>query len=254
MQPSKQLPHQMNQISIKAERFIEHPCRILFTGKAGSGKTTLAVHLINTVLRSQVDRFIFVCPTFFTQDAFRSLDDIVHPERDVWVDPNNETFIEIKSQLLNQAHYCREKNIPNLKTLVFVDDLSGLSIIHGGRIGAFANFAIQTRHLGCSCFVVTQQAKAVSPAFRDNVNAVLAFPCQRKDEIRWLEDEYASADFPNQLMRQMILQAWRGYGNKNCDEWGTHFLFILLADRSPPRYFADFDYSLHSNLKGSFRE
>jgi hypothetical protein len=236
-------------VTLKAQQYINHPIRALFTGKSGSGKTTLAVNLVNDVLRYQIDRFIFVCPTFFTQSIFRILDDLVNPSRDVWTDPEKDTFMEIKNQLLKQEEYCRINNLHPIKTLVFIDDLSGLPIMHGGRISAFANFAIQTRHLKCSCFVITQQAKAISCSFRDNVNAVIAFPAQRKEEIRWLQDEYSSADLSTSFMRSMIIQAWKGYGNSHCEEWGKHFLFILLLDREPARYFADFDYSLHSTSK-----
>lgn len=221
-----------------------HPERILATGKCGSGKTRLMIELINTVFRSQINRLIVVCPTYRSQEEFRVLDDMILRPKDVHLNPNAQTFDTIKMELLQLQADLKKKGLPQIATLVFVDDLAGTNLIHGGRISGFANFSIQSRHIGCSVIVISQQATAVSPAFRDNVTSVVAFPGQRKEEIKWLIREYARYDLKNNQMEDIIISAWNGYKN-NENEWGKHFLTIFCKPREPIAYFADLDYHIH---------
>lgn len=215
-------------------------------GKSGSGKTTLAINLINEVMRYQIDRMIVVCETFLTQQKFRVLDDLVDKDRDLYTNPDKYTFSKIKKELLQQNDYCDAKGIPRIRTLVFVDDLSGLSIVHGGRISAFANWAIQTPHLECSAIVITQQYTSISPSYRDNSNGIIAFPSTKKDDFILLQNEYGNPGYSDATMKELITEAWRGYGRKDGKEWGKHFLFIHSPARAPIQYFADFNYSLQA--------
>ena len=57
----------------KAAEVIRHPCRLIITGRATMGKTTLAVDLICANILKDVRRCFAVCPTFWQQDAFQPL-------------------------------------------------------------------------------------------------------------------------------------------------------------------------------------
>jgi hypothetical protein len=203
------------------------------------------IQLINTVFRHQIKRLIVVCPTFQSQESFRVLDDLILRPKDIHLNPNATTFDTIKNELLSIGAELKSKGLPRIETMIFVDDLAGTNLIHGGRISPFANFSIQSRHLGCSVIVIGQQATTISPAFRDNVTSVIAFPAQRKEEIRWLIREYASHDLKDTQMEQIIVSAWKGYRNEK-DDWGKHFLTIFCKPREPILYFADLDYQIQA--------
>jgi hypothetical protein len=228
----------------KADANFIHPFRSLITGKADSGKTFLAVKIMMTK-RNDFDRLIVICPTWKTQDVFRNVDDMVIRSKDVYTTPDEDTFKQITNDLLNVRSKVKEHGLEDVRTLLFIDDLSGTKFIHGGRISAFAHLAIQIRHLGCSCILVSQQAKAVSPAYRDNINILCAFPSQRKEDIKWIESEYGRHDLKSSDMRSIIVAAWNGFGDES--EWGKHFLFVYCNPRGPVEYFCDFDYRIEYN-------
>lgn len=246
-----QLPDNTKEVIIDptkaASFFLQHPERVFITGKCGAGKTELGIELISTVFRHQIDRLIVVCPTFHSQESFRRLDSMISREQDIFTHPTSKTFEQIQENIELVSKKLKAMKQRSLRTMVFVDDLSGLNIIHGGRLGAFANFSIKSRHFDCSMIVISQQATSVSPAFRDNVTAVVAFPSQRKEEIKWLLREYTRHDFSDDHMKSLVTAAWRGK-DKLEDEWGLHFFFVLCQARKPIRYFADFEYQLNSSL------
>jgi len=190
------------------------------------------------------DRFIFICPGFYEQSIFRCVDHLVKRKDDIYINPNNNTFSQIKDDLETVNEYCRKNGQPKVRTLVFVDDLAGLHVIHGGRFGSFPHFAIASRHCGASMIVIAQQPTSVSPSFRDNVNTILAFPSNRKKDIDWLVQEYKSINMTNKEMEDLVKKAWRGKELNDYTEIGKHFLFIIYDPRSTTQYFSDFDYSI----------
>ena len=232
-----------------AQSKITHPARILFIGKSGSGKTTAAVQLFLDVLQHQVKRLIVICPSYWTQDIFRCLDPFTRDGLDVIETPNANTFLDIKMNVLQNRKSAKKKGQKPIATLLFIDDLSGENIIHGGRLGGFANLAVQLRPLGISAIVIAQQATAISPAFRDNITAVIAYPSDRKKDITLIHEEYAG-DMTTAQIRSLVKFAWRG-GRHDNTEWGTHFLFILVRDRTPTAYYGDYKYKITPTSKDS---
>jgi hypothetical protein len=228
---------------IYAQRVIKHPCRVLYTGRSGMGKTWHAIQFFLDAFSDQIKRLIVICPSFYTQDCFRVLDPFVRGGLDVITNPNKFTFANLKKDIIAVNERRAAKGKKAVPTLIFIDDLAGDNIIHGSRQGAFPNLAIQFRPLGISCILITQQATSVSPAYRDNVNAVIAFPSQREGEKKWLVSEY-NMGLRKGEMEAMIDTAWKGYGVHDDSEWGTHFLFINAPARKPLEYYADFRYRL----------
>ena len=225
----------------KAESKLVHPFRALITGKADSGKTYLAVRIM-MAKRNEFDRLIVICPTWNTQDIFRCLDSMVIRKKDIYEDPDISTFSSIKADLLNVRNKTKQEGLPDVRTLLFIDDLSGTKFIHGGRISAFANLSIQIRHLGCSSILISQQAKSVTPSYRDNINVLCAFPSQKREDLKWIESEFGNLNWSSEQMRSIILAAWNGFSDEN--EWGQHFLFIYCHPRGQSEYYCDFDYRL----------
>lgn len=228
----------------------KHPGRYLFTGKSGSGKTTLAIEVIlklyigGGVKRdTTIDRIIVVCPTYFEQKTFDPIREYVNPKRDVFVQINGDTISQILEEIRDQYHITTERGVKPIETLVIIDDMGGNRALHGGRHGSFPDFCLQSRHYHTSLFVVTQQAKSITPAFRDNLEGVIIYPSLRKNEIDWAYEEYGMTLKKDSFVR-LLKKAWRGPGRNDDLQWGEHFLFILLGLRTRPRFFVDFTHEL----------
>lgn len=218
-----------------------HPVNVLVTGRVGMGKTKTATDVLLHVIIPQVDRVIFVCPTYWTQKSFRDFDFYINPKTDVFTDPDDNVFKKIMKGILRVNEDRVRKGEEILKTAIFIDDLQGNRCIHGGRTGTwFSRLSVQCRWLGVSCIVCAQQATAVTPSFRDNVTAVVAHPSQRMGEKSWLISEYSNGSYTKEQMCKLIEKAWRGLHSRGDDEWGQHFLFIHAKSREKLRYFADF--------------
>jgi hypothetical protein len=158
----------------------------------------------------------------------------VEPERDVHTAPNENTFKMIKKELIAMKEYTSMNGLKPLQTLIFVDDLAGLNIIHGGRISAFANLAVQVRHFDTSIISIAQQFTAITPAFRDNCGAVIAFPSNRHQDKDFIKKEYCNTHFPPRVMDEIIETAWKQMKP----------LFIIANARQELRYFIDFYHEI----------
>lgn len=229
---------------MQAEQFIVHPARILISGVSETGKTWTAVDLILRVLSPQIDRWIMVCPTWKTQGIFRQLDHLVKPERDVIEDLQSDTFSIIMKQLLVQVRHCTNNGLDPIRTGLFIDDCGSNNHIHGNRISKFGELSIQLRHLKVSSLVLVQNPKLVSPNYRENANHFIFFPCRRAEDIKWIENEFNSSNYSSQTMRRILKAGWRGGIEDDEEEFGQHFVYILLAARKPIRYFSDFKIEL----------
>lgn len=226
---------------MQAEAHIRHPARLLLTGKAGSGKTWLAVDLILRVFQNQIDRYIVICPTWSTQGIFRNLDHLVKPDRDIFEDLENETFNSIYQQILQQIRYCQENGREPIRTLLFIDDCGSNNLIHGGRISTFGKLAIQFRHLNVSSIVIVQNPKLVSPNYRENANHFIFFPCHRLEEMEWIYKEFNPSFCSKQNFFKILKKAWDSDEEKpSTEDDVNHFIYIYSPPRSHIRFFRDF--------------
>jgi hypothetical protein len=230
---------------MKAEKYIEHPARVLISGKSGSGKTHLAVQLLMRTLSDQIDRLIVACPTWSTQDVFRSLDHLVKEERDIFEDVDSKTFTTIFEQVLNQVRYTKKNGLKPIRTWLLIDDCGSNSAIHGGRISNFGKIAVQLRHLNVSMIVLVQHPKLVSPNFRENANHFILFPTQRVDEINWINNEFNSTFCSKEAFLKLVFAAWDPISEKGeRNEYGQHFLYIHIPQRKAIQFYRDFEEEL----------
>jgi hypothetical protein len=227
------------------------PGRYLITGKAGSGKTTVTVDVIVRKYckkkpngKRVVDRVIVICPTYDTQSAFDPLREFVDSERDVFTELRPSTISQIVEQIKEQHRVAHERGVDPPNNLILIDDFAGNRTLHMGRKGDFADFVLQSRHYNTSLFVISQQPKAITPAFRDNLEGVIVFPSLRRADYDWVHEEYGGAMRSKEEFMKVVRRAWRGPNGK--EEFGQHFLFILLEPRTPARFFTDFTHELSS--------
>jgi hypothetical protein len=176
------------------------------------------------------------------------VDHLVLRKKDVYSNPTSASFDEIKDDIKTVNDHCVKEGRPKVRTLIFVDDLSGLHVLHGGIYGSFPHFCNSARHAGTSLIVITQQPTSVTPAFRNNANCVIAFPTNRDEDIKWLIREYKMFNMDAKRMRALVIKAWRGMDHNGDEDdetnIGKHFLFIIYDPRKCTKYYSDFDYSV----------
>jgi hypothetical protein len=229
---------------MQAEALIKHPCRFLFAGRAKSGKTTLAVKIIDEVLRKQIDRLIVLCPTW-DQALFDPIRDLVMDKTDVIEDYDNDPFKGLLKQLRTIHAICKKKDIKTPNTLLLIDDMAGTKMLHGGAISPFGHISVQASHWNLSIFVLTQKAKAITPSFRDNLEYLVAFPLNKTDDQEWLFKEFNGNMVRKKVFMKLIKRSWKGFEDSG---YGRHFLFIYFPSGSHLRYFSDFAYELTPKL------
>lgn len=220
-----------------------HPGRYLFAGKSKSGKTTLLVDVVRQHFKNLVDRIIFVCPTI-DQPLFDPIRNLYKSERDVFDYNDKNVFDLILKQIRLQKAFCKKEGIPEVRTLLIIDDTAGLNVMHGGRHGKFSNLSIHCNHENLSIFVLTQQPKGISPSFRENLEGLVCFPLLSRKDRDWIYEEYNGCVVKKKTFQKLVLRAWKGQENEDFEEFGKHFLFITFPVRAQPRYFGDFAYEL----------
>ncbi len=224
-----------------AEGNLRHPSRILVTGRSGSGKTTTVVDLINRVYRvllGENGRLIVVSSTWYEQPLFNSIRDMVKSEKDVYIYPKKKMFVEILNKLKLETNLFREKGLPPLNSLILVDDFSGTNEIHSPHSG-ISNLSVMSNHQNLSMIVISQQPAQTCNAFRQNVNALIAYPPTSMAGFTMLFSEFNSNLMSKANFTKMCKKAWTG-NKEDKSEYGQHFLFVYLPSRAPTRYFVDY--------------
>lgn len=226
---------------MRAERNILHPCRIFVTGRSGGGKTTAVVDLIDRVFRNQVDRVVVCCPSWSSQPLFGPIRDLVKDERDVLdYNPKNgkDPFERFFRSLTKQKEFAAARGELMLKTLLFIDDMGGDKTQHE-TFGYLSRISNQSRHFNLSIINISQQPKLACPSLRQASDFALVFPPTSSNGKVWCHDELNLNLIPKKEFDFIITTAWKG-GRDDIKELGSHFLFVIIPQRKPARYFIDY--------------
>ena len=240
---------------MQAEALLIHPAMVFVTGRAGGGKTTTVVDVIDRVFRPQIDRMVVCCPTWLTQSTFRPIRNMVDLSRDILeCNPNSFQKRNIKDpfkgffkSIVKQRTLAHEKGVESPKTLLFIDDMGGEKSQHE-RLGYLTRLAVQYRHLNLSIILISQQPKLTVNAVRQNLSAAICFPPTSTNGANWLHEELNMNRIPKKEFDFMIDSAWAG-GLNTRKELGQHFLFVVVVPRKPARYFIDFSSELKCDLE-----
>lgn len=178
---------------------------------------------------------------------------MIKSRKNVYTNPSDDIFTKIKRQLQSQAEYCKRTERPEFRTLIFVDDMGGNKSIHGGRFGAFSELAVMCNHSNISIIAVAHQLTMIAPAFRHNLHCLVMFPSTREADVKLLCEEYKPLRWTKKQMRECILAAWEGDGQKIDDDddvEGDHFFVILQMPREKTRFYIDFEWEIRPNAEG----
>lgn len=146
---------------------IQHPCRLLISGRSTMGKTTLAVDIICNNLMKSVNRCFVVCPTFWSQPSFERLRKIPNAfnKRNVFTTASDEIFNYIWQVIV----------LKPANTLIIVDDCAAEVSTNRGTKGAFARLCISCNHHQTSLIGIFQRMTSASNQLRDNAEGLISF-------------------------------------------------------------------------------
>jgi energy-coupling factor transporter ATP-binding protein EcfA2 len=231
-----------------AYTLLEHPFRLLITGRSGYGKTTLATQLA-LILEDQFDEILIVAPkvsrsdtidhlfgtgkvTFAHSNPFEGLalaKQFIEDKRDAIEEMNRNPPNQTLRALGFLPEY-KPKRQPNF--LLFIDDVaSEKGVKSRDRTSALDRTSIISRHLNVSIIGIFQQILTGTLSFRKNAEALIAFPSNDMDDTKTLVKEWnPNSELTMPQGRRLFQKAW----NRNL------FLFIYSPPRDRSRYFIGF--------------
>lgn len=196
------------------------------------------VKFIKYYFAAQVNRVIACGPTFQDQPTYDPIRHLVKPG-DCYPKLTHKTLQILLDRLEAGYRKAKATGTEPEKTLLFIDDMAGNSVLHGKRQGPFATLSCQVTHWNISLFVISQQPTCTDPNFRDNAENIIVYRDFGEMTYKWLKAAYTALDSDSKLVNRVILYAWRG-GREDNTEMGQHFLFIHKPPRSDIQFFVDF--------------
>ena len=180
------------------------PCRFLFSGRSGCGKTNALVNLLtrNALFGKCFDRIYVFSPNAFADHAWEPVRAYIKhvlkvDERkepcffDTWDEAVIEQLIAEHGRIvLNQ----KRRGETMLASAAFViDDWADDAKIYHASGNPIASLAIKGRHKNCSLFLLTQKLFAISPVVRVNATGLLLWRCTSLKEYLSAAEEFSGA-------------------------------------------------------------
>lgn len=216
-----------------AINLVEHPTRIIASGRSTMGKTTLAVDIILTRIMPHVRRCYAVCPTFYDQPQLHRLRAVKNafPKSNVFTKVNDQVFEYIYQQL---------KKDPK-PTLLFVDDAAAEQATNKGNKGSFSRLCLASPHLNLTIVGCFQRLSAASPALRDNAECLLSFQPTKLLDVETIVKEFnpcPTAKNSVSKTKAALQHAWSQ----------RMYAFIYRVPRGPVNMYAAFDDQINISL------
>jgi hypothetical protein len=167
------------------------------------------------------DYIYLICPT---ADQ-KTYDPIREKITRVYKHANEETLANIYKK-------CERVHADGEKSLLILDDVSAEDTTNRGRKGSLANLSNNARWIGLSMIIITQSMPSITPAFRDNAEAVMVFHTLKRAERQYLLDE--RNPFQNKETMQRVLQEAFPRGE-------PHAMLLQIVTDQGVHFFSDFD-------------
>ena len=229
MDKSQKQVKTVNELGMAIE-LVNHPIRLIASGRSTMGKTTLAVDIMLTRLLPSVRRCYAVCPTFYDQPQLQRLRSIKNafPKSNVFTKVNDAVFEYIYQQL---------KKDPK-PTLLFVDDAAAERATNRGNKGAFSRLCLASPHLNLTIVGCFQRLSSASPALRDNAEVLLSFQPTKLLDVETIVKEFnpcPTAKNSCNNTKAALQHAWSK----------RMFAFIYRVPRGPVNMYAAFDEQIN---------
>jgi hypothetical protein len=139
--------------------------RTLIAGRAGSGKTQLALKLLKTVWKGCYSKVYIISPTFTAQ--FQKVWSQLDPE-------GIEVFFQMNDDLIDLLHQkCIENTKLGLDSLILIDDCG--EQLRQINTQAFNLFVSNSRHCRASIVHLVQKITQSPTVFRSSCDSIIAF-------------------------------------------------------------------------------
>lgn len=180
------------------------PCRFIFSGRSGCGKTNELVNLLtrNALFGNCFDRIYVFSPNAFADHAWEPVrayiknvlkfDEKKEPcFSDTWDEEQIQEKISEHGRIVQMQ---KRRGETMLKSAVFcIDDwIDDPRICHSAN-NQIASLAIKGRHKKCSLILLSQKIFAISPAVRTNSTGILLWRCTSLKEYISASEEFSGA-------------------------------------------------------------
>jgi len=193
---------------------IHHPARILILGRSLSGKTTLAVKLVQWLL-GEVDCIIICSPTFEAQTTWEPISPFV-----------DKLFDETNGGAEAATHYVyiqAKKSQFSKRILLIFDDVSWDPKMNTGSMGPLARLAFNAMHMNISLICVSHRTATITNSVRESADFLFLFNAQSDNEITDLSKTFTIPGTKKEFVSLFNTHVKRPIEDKT----NTHpFLFI----------------------------
>lgn len=165
----------------------------LIVGRKRSGKSTLALNLLDTAeklggLKKKFDKIWLVSPTAQSDPKFQELVEELSKEDQFFPEFNNQTQENIMQRIkLFNSHWTKKRKPHHL---VIYDDVMAF-LPHNKKKGqAFNSFMTNQRHFKSSAMILAQRLNELNPLVRSQADIVSYFRQDNPKEDKIFSDTY----------------------------------------------------------------
>ena len=200
---------------------------LVYSGAAGSGKTTTCLSIISSMKKNSrvyaglFDMVICCAPV----STLKSLDD--NPFETL---PEEQIYHRFNEEFLtDMIELCEANSMMNKNTLLFIDDAANSLKSNKRVIDELTNLICKHRHLKCSIHLLVQDLIQLPLPIRENISGVISFKPINTKRMKLFHEEYLS-----ELSYQEFLELNEFLYKKKGD-----FLFIKFV--LPREYYKNFN-------------
>ena len=158
---------------------VKTPHTAMIVGNTGSGKTELALKLIQNEYYKHFENIVIICPTLKWNKTY-------HTKPWIWED-DNVYLVDPEDELYNYINFF-SKIFAGEETLFLIDDIISDESLDKTR-SPFIKLAVSGRHKNHYCWVLTQRYTKIPVTVRDQLKQIFIFYQKNRDEFDLVHKE-----------------------------------------------------------------